>query len=399
VGGTIPEIVVLSEDPRTTPHSEEETQMNHMTGRNVLIGFFVVAILTAAASCGGGGGSSSVGATTYTVGGTITGLVGNATLRLNSVNDITISTSGPFTFPLGLIYLANYSVTASAAQNCNVVNGAGVVGTANITNVTITCTTVVRSASLSGAQENPPNSSTATGRGAVIVNPTTREITGGITFSGLVASSGGHHIHQAPAGLPTQNGGVIVALTLAPDGLTATVPSGTFLSPAQYTALLAGELYFNVHSNNNNCPPAPTCAAGEIRGRINVQGGVIAGLASLNGAQEGSGNTSTATGRGTIVFDSTTRQVLISYVTHNVTNSTAAHIHTGAPGVSGPPDVVGLLQGTNIYTAPNPTILTVQNVTDLNAGNTYFNIHSTNSNCPPATDCAAGEIRGQIAVQ
>jgi hypothetical protein len=146
--------------------------MNHMTGRNVLIGFVMVAILAAAASCGGGGGSSSIGATTYTVGGTITGLVGSATLRLNGANGIPISTNGPFTFSQGLIYLANYTVTASAAQNCNVVNGAGVVGTANITNVTITCTTVVRSASLSGAQEIPPVTTTATGRGGVIVNPT-----------------------------------------------------------------------------------------------------------------------------------------------------------------------------------------------------------------------------------
>jgi CHRD domain len=286
--------------------------MNHMTVRNLLIGFFMVAVLTVTASCGGGGGG------------------------------------GTTTFP-----------------------------------------TVVRSATLTGAQENPPNASTATGRGAVIVDQTTRGITGGITFSGLVNVSG-HHIHQAPAGQPTQNGVVIVTLTLSPDGFSATIPAGTILTPAQYTALLAGELYFNVHTSG--------FVDGEIRGQINVQGGVTAGLASLNGAQEGSGNTSTATGRGTIVFDSTTRQVLISYVTHNVTNSTVAHIHTGAPGVIGGP-AVGLLQGTNIYAAPNPTILTVQNVTDLNAGNTYFNIHSTNTNCPPAANCAAGEIRGQIAVQ
>jgi trimeric autotransporter adhesin len=313
VGGIIPEIVVPSEDPRITLHSEEETQMNQMTGRNVLIGFFMVAVLTAAASCGGGSG---VGTTTFPG--------------------------------------------------------------------------VVRSATLTGAQENPSNTSTATGRGAVIVDQTTRGITGGITFSGLVNVSG-HHIHQAPAGQPTQNGVVIVTLTLSPDGFSATIPAGTILTPAQYTALLAGELYFNVHTSG--------FVDGEIRGQINVHGGVTAGLASLNGAQEGSGNTSTATGRGTIVFDSTTRQVLISYVTHNVSNSTVAHIHSGAPGVSGPANVVSLLQGTNIYTAPNPTILTVQNVTDLNAGNTYFNIHSTNTNCPPAANCAAGEIRGQIAVQ
>jgi len=123
-----------------------------------------------------------------------------------------------------------------------------------------------------------------------------------------------------------------------------------------------------------------------------MQGGVTAGLATLNGAQEVPPNASTATGRGTIVFDSTTRDILIAYVTHNVAATTVAHIHTGAPGVSGPADVVTLTAGTNIYTAPNPSTLTAKNVMDLLAGNTYFNVHSP----APYT---AGEIRGQIAVQ
>ena len=60
----------------------------------------------------------------------------------------------------------------------------------------------VRSAPLTGAQENPPVVSSATGRGAVVVNPTTKEITGGMTFAGITPTTGGHHIHQAPAGSP-----------------------------------------------------------------------------------------------------------------------------------------------------------------------------------------------------
>lgn len=243
---------------------------------------------------------------------------------------------------------------------------------------------VIRSASLAGAQENPPVTSAATGRGAVVVNPTTKEITGGMTFAGITPTTGGHHIHQAPSGNPTGNGPVIIGLTLAPDGTTATVPAGTTLTDAQHAALLAGELYFNVHTAAN--------PGGEIRGQINMQGGVTAGLATLNGTQEVPPNASTATGRGTIVFDSTTRDILIAYVTHNVAAATVAHIHTGAPGVSGPADVVTLTAGTNVFTAPNPSTLTAKNVADLIAGNTYFNVHSP----APYT---AGEIRGQIAVQ
>jgi len=247
--------------------------------------------------------------------------------------------------------------------------------------------TVIRSASLTGAQEVPPTGATGTGRGAVVVNPTTREITGGATFTGLTGNPIGAHIHR----LDTT---IVVGLVQAADNATATVPAGTVLSAADYAELLAGYLYFNVHTAAN--------PNGEIRGQIIGTTGVVAGLATLNGAQENSTNTSTATGRGTVVVDSTTREVLIVYVTHNIAaNTTVAHIHTGAPGVSGPANVVTLTLDTvnKIASGPQGATITAQNLTDLSAGNTYFNVHSTNDLCRPAVDCSAGEIRGQIAIQ
>ena len=241
---------------------------------------------------------------------------------------------------------------------------------------------VVRSASLSGGQEFVPTASLATGRGAVVVNADTREISGGMTFTGITPSAGGHHIHQAPSGAPTQNGPIIIPLTLSPGGRGATVPPGTVLTEAQFAAYQAGELYFNVHTAAN--------PGGEIRGQINQDGGVTVGITTLGGAEEVPPSGSAATGRGTIVFDSATRAVIVAYVTHNVANTTVAHIHTGAAGVSGPADVLTLAAGTSLYTAANPSTLTPQNVTDLLAGNTYFNVHST--------AFAGGEIRGQIRV-
>jgi hypothetical protein len=249
--------------------------------------------------------------------------------------------------------------------------------------VAVTCTTVVRSAALAGAAENPPAATTASGRGAVIVNPTTREITGGVTFSGLTPTTGGHHIHQAPAGNPTANGPVIIGLVLSPDGQSATVPAGTTLTEAQYAALIAGELYMNVHT--------AAYPGGEIRGQLTGTTGVTAALAALTAAQEVPANPSAATGRGTLVFDSASLDIVVAYVTHNVSGSTVAHIHTGAPGVSGPANVVTLSAATNLFTAPAAAKVTAQNVTDLRAGNTYFNVHSATY--------PAGEIRGQLAVQ
>lgn len=333
--------------------------------------------LAGLAACGGGGDSP---APTYTVGGTVAGSSGNVVLQVNGGGDITLAAPGSFTFASGLAVGASYTVTVNAAQNCAVANGTGMVGATNITNVTITCTTVVRSAMLSGAQQSPPAVSMATGRGAVIVNPTTREITGGITFAGLTPTA--FHIHQAPIGNPTANGPVIVGLVAAPGGGGATVPGGTVLTDAQYAALLAGELYFNVHT--------AAFTGGEIRGPISVRGGVTAGLATLNSAQEVPTNASTATGRGTLVFDTTTRTILVAYATHNVSGASAAHIHTAAVGMNGPVSVA-LSAGTNVFVAPNPTTLTAQNATDINAGNTYFNLHSPTF--------MGGEIRGQIAIQ
>ena len=79
---------------------------------------------------------------------------------------------------------------------------------------------------------------------------------GGVSFSGITATNA--HIHQAAVGV---SGGIIVGLTL--NGNTATVPTGTVLTEAQFQALQAGNLYFNVHTAAN-----PT---GEIRGQISVR--------------------------------------------------------------------------------------------------------------------------------
>src|SRR5260221_10558251 len=53
---------------------------------------------------------------------------------------------------------------------------------------------IVRSASLDGTQAG--TGATGTGRGAVVVNPTTMEITGGVTFSGLTGNPTLAHIHR-----------------------------------------------------------------------------------------------------------------------------------------------------------------------------------------------------------
>jgi hypothetical protein len=95
------------------------------------------------------------GSNLYTVGGTtpvggVTGLNGTVKLKNNNTDEITINTNGSFAFPTPISGGGNnpYAVTVSQqptyppkAQDCQVSNGSGTVGTANITNVKVTCTT------------------------------------------------------------------------------------------------------------------------------------------------------------------------------------------------------------------------------------------------------------------
>jgi Putative esterase len=81
---------------------------------------------------------------TYSVGGTASGLTGAAVLQDNGGDNLSVSASGPFTFPALLAGGAAYSVTvlsSPAGQSCTVTNGSGTIAAANVTNVAVACTT------------------------------------------------------------------------------------------------------------------------------------------------------------------------------------------------------------------------------------------------------------------
>jgi ELWxxDGT repeat protein len=81
---------------------------------------------------------------TYTVGGAVSGLIGTVVLRNNGSDDLSLSANGPFVFATALADGASYGVTAltqPAGQTCLVTNGTGAVSGANVSNVTVSCTT------------------------------------------------------------------------------------------------------------------------------------------------------------------------------------------------------------------------------------------------------------------
>ena len=88
-------------------------------------------------------GGNATAASTYSVGGTVSGVSGTVVLQDNGGNDLSVSGNGPFTFSSLLAGGAAYSVTVKTnptGQTCTVSNGSGTVAAANVTNVAVSCT-------------------------------------------------------------------------------------------------------------------------------------------------------------------------------------------------------------------------------------------------------------------
>jgi CHRD domain-containing protein len=107
---------------------------------------------------------------------------------------------------------------------------------------------------LSGAEQNPPVTTEASGSGTITVKDD-KTVSGSVKTSGVVGTAA--HIHMAPTG---RNGPVIITLTKSSDGNTWSVPAGAKLTDAQYDAYKKGGLYVNVHSAANK--------GGEVRGQL-----------------------------------------------------------------------------------------------------------------------------------
>lgn len=106
---------------------------------------------------------------------------------------------------------------------------------------------------LSGSQEIPPVTTSASGTGTVIV-AADKSIRGSVNITGMTATVA--HIHEGPAG---KIGPVIIPLVQTADNVWS-VPEGAKLTDSQYESYKVGNLYYNVHS--------ATYKPGEIRGQI-----------------------------------------------------------------------------------------------------------------------------------
>jgi hypothetical protein len=113
------------------------------------------------------------------------------------------------------------------------------------------------SASMTGAQEVPPNPRPGTGQADVEYNKETGVLKYRVTYSGLSGPVTGAHIHGPAA--PGANAGIVVPFTPGPSPISGEAK----ISPAQAGDLMAGLWYVNLHTAAH--PP------GEIRGQLRLK--------------------------------------------------------------------------------------------------------------------------------
>lgn len=183
------------------------------------------------------------------------------------------------------------------------------------------------------------------------VDPLTRLVEGEVTVAGFTATN--VHIHEGATGV---DGSVI--FTLSQDSGNANryvIPTGSRLTVSQYDSYLADSIYFNAHS-----AAKPT---GEVREQISAK--------TID----------------TSMVDYSSLPSVSGYIMTTGFTATLAHIHTGFAGASGNISVA-LEADSSIAGRYNlPTNATVP-MTEYNAGQLYFNVHSA--------DFGSGHIREQI---
>ncbi|RZI41730.1 CHRD domain-containing protein [Herbaspirillum sp. HC18] len=198
----------------------------------------------------------------------------------------------------------------------------------------------LRFAALSGANEVPAVTTTATGNGVLALNPVNGQIRGFVKTTGITGTAA--HIHEAAAGIA---GPIIIPLAETPAGSGFwIVPAGQTLTPGQIASFNAGNLYFNVHSKAN--------PGGEIRSQI-VAATVKIGNAALDGSKEVPPVTTSASGTGIMVLNSITGLVTGNLSTTGITG-TAAHVHEGAAGANG-----AIIIPLSLTPPPSTLVLTV----------------------------------------
>jgi len=175
---------------------------------------FLIACTLTLVGCGGGSNNGS-GATSYNLGGTVTGLNASLVLQNNANSPITVTANGTFSFPTQYIDSTVYGQVASTynvsiisqpvGQTCVLSNASGPVSSgSNISNITVVCSTA--SYSVGGNVSGLTGNQTLTLHNGADNLPVTTN--GAFTF---------------PTNLPS---GSPYSVTVTPVGVTCSVSAG-----------------------------------------------------------------------------------------------------------------------------------------------------------------------------
>lgn len=234
-------------------------------------------------------------------------------------------------------------------------------------------------AKMSGANEVPPVTTTASGTGSFILNASGTALSYTITINGLTITAA--HFHNGAQGVAA---GVVKNLTFVNNtatGVWSSTDATQPLTDSLLSELLRGRLYVNAHTTAN--------PGGEIRGQV-LQAAPAGFYAKMDGSQETPSTNSTATGSVFVVLSSGGTASFRATVTG--LTPTAAHFHNGLPGVAaGVVKSFVLSNNTAVGTwAPGDATqpLTDALLRDLVRGKMYANAHST--------ALPGGEIRGAL---
>ncbi len=213
---------------------------------------------------------------------------------------------------------------------------------------------------LTGAQEVPANTSTASGSSTIRVAQD-RSVSGGVRYTGMVATVA--HIHEAPAGA---NGPVILAALL---GACSHGPH----HPGGHDVTLTGAQ--EVPANTSTASGSSSIRVAHDR---SVSGGVrytgmLATVAHIHEAPVG------ANGPVIVPLVKTTEgmfAVPAGGVRYTGMVATVAHIHEAPAGANGPVIVPLVKTAEGMFAVPPNTMLTPPQYASYQAGNLYVNVHS-----------------------
>lgn len=205
------------------------------------------------AACGGGGSvaQNNPPPATYTVGGTISGLTVDGLVLANNGATVTANSgASTFSFAGALASGTAYAVTVQTTPNgltCSVANGTGSIGTANVSNIVVTCSD--KAYSLGGTIS-------------------------GLISSGLVLSNGTDQLSVSSGAtsftMPSQ-----VAFSSSYDVKVATQPQGLTCSVQNGTATMGAAAVTNI---------AVTCTDQKFTVGGSVSGLTVSGLVLANGS-------------------------------------------------------------------------------------------------------------------